>query len=115
MGENHRAVDETRHLRVEAAKVRAQAIRAQLSAAITFRRMVDVELDLGRSDIAHTLLRKIQFIAEKIRAHLDEPNHVPPNQLDQLRGELAGLESEIHKTEQRLTNESRGPKPILGQ
>ena len=102
MAESHDPVRDGHRLRAESAQHRAQAIQAQLSVGHTFCKMVETELDFGRVDVAHTLLGKVRHIADTVRNHLDEPRHVPSDQLDQLRDQLTQFELRVLQVEQQV-------------
>jgi len=95
-------ISQTHRLKTEAAQTRAQAIQSQISAAFTLCEMAKAEVGYGRGDVARRLLSKPPHTAETIAHHLDTPNHVPPNQVDQLHDELVRLESQIHSLEHAL-------------
>ena len=100
MAEPRDYIRESRWLRVAAAQSRAQAIQAQLSVGFVFCKMAKTGLSYGRIDIACTLIQKLRHIAQTVEAHLAEPNHVLPGQVDQLHDELVRLESQILNLEQ---------------
>ena len=106
MAESHYPVRDGHRLRAESAQHRAQAIQAQLSVGHTFCKMVDTELRYGgRSDVAATLLPKVRHIADTVRGHLDEPNHVPSDLIEALQDELEQFELRVLRLEHRFTGD----------
>jgi hypothetical protein len=78
---------------------RMRAISVQIAAAVTFSNVAATEFACGRVQQAHALVKKMRHVAEVVRRHLGEPNHVPLNQMERLRAELAHLESRITTVE----------------
>ncbi len=91
-------------LRTAAADVRLRAIQSQLAAAFTLCATVETAIRLGHIDDARTVIQKLLYHAETIRHHLDEPHHVPPASVPDLRQQLARLITEIRNAEKQLVS-----------
>jgi hypothetical protein len=102
MGEVQDNINMFHRLRVEAAQTRLCAIESQLSFGFTLCVMAERELAYGHADEARLLIEKVQYVSKTVDRHLDEPNHVPPDQVAGCRYQLAQLESRILKIEAQL-------------
>ncbi len=91
-------------LRTEAADARLRAIQSQLAAAFTLCRTVDSAIRLGEIEEASKVIQKLLYNAEAIRHHVDEPHHVPPASVPDLRQQLAKPDTRIRDLEKQLTS-----------
>lgn len=102
MAENqHPSQNELERLRTVAAKTRAQAIRTQIAAGLTFCGVAETQLGYGRPERAHQMLERTRKLTETLRRHLYEANHVPLDKVEKVRTELEQLESRIRAVEER--------------
>jgi hypothetical protein len=92
----------TEQLRAEAAQTRLRSIQSQLGIGFTFCRIVETEIREGKIDEARKLIQKTRRAAQLIRGHLDEPDHVPPDQVNAAREVLRKLEARIADVTARL-------------
>lgn len=107
MAEKHRrAIEDSRRLAQLVAQERAESIRQQISAANTLLALANVEYEHGRIEQANTLLGKMQRLAQQVRGHLNEPNHVPPNDGQELHVGLEQMEGGIRALAKRLDRQS---------
>lgn len=83
-------VEVTKRLRAQAAALRADAIREQLSFALTLCALAENDALSGWEG---EILSKVHHTIEDVGRHLNEPNHVPPEAMDDLRQMLAQLEA----------------------
>ena len=97
----HQPLDEARQLRAEAAQVRLRSIRSQIAIALTFCSVAEWQLETGHAEHVDAVLAKLQKLAATVRRHLNEPNHVPSNEVERVRIELAQLESRTLAVEER--------------
>ena len=104
MPELPKSLDHLDRIRIEAAEARLRAIQSQLAAAFTLCGTAETAIRLGQFDEARTVVQKLLYGAEAIRHHLDEPRHVPPASVPNLREQLAKLENTIRNVEQQLGN-----------
>ena len=77
-------------------------MRAQLTAAFNYCSTAEQSLIVGRVQLGMNAVQNAKHVAQKVRLHLEEPNHVPADAVAGLRDELAGLERQISKLEARL-------------
>ncbi len=94
--------DDFDRLRAEAVQARLQAIQTQLAVGLTLCAMAEIEIIHGEMDEARKLVERLLHSTEVIRFHLDEPNHVPPSSLPDLRNQLAQLKNRIRNVEMQL-------------
>jgi hypothetical protein len=97
MDEKNHYARETVRLRKIAVESRLKAIKSQLSALFTLCGVAETAIKFGQPDEAIKLVNKIARHAETIRAHLDEPNHVPRNAKSDLRKQLAEIKKRVEK------------------
>ena len=103
MTERHRqAIDNARRLAVLAAQERAESIRQQIAAANTVLVLANTELEQGRGHQANTLLQRMRSVADKVCFHLNEPNHVPSAEAEELHASLEQIESGIRALANRV-------------
>lgn len=101
MTEQHEQLaNEFHRLKLKASLYRAQAIRSQIAAGLTFCRVAWTELDSGHVDAAHGLLERVRHLCERVHYQLNEPDHIPPDALENVNAELAQLESRIAAVEE---------------
>ncbi len=84
--------------------MRLQAIKGQLSCGFTQCSFLATAIAGGRTGEAHRFLGKLRQIVKSVRRHLDEPNHVLPDSVSELRDVLEQLEGRIRAIEARLPN-----------
>ena len=89
-------------LRSRAAELRASAIISQLTSAFTQCSVANTALALCHVQRGRDAVENARHTAQVVRAHLDEPDHVPPDSAAGLRDQLAELEKEISNLEARL-------------
>jgi len=97
----HPSQNELERLRTVAAKTRARAIRTQIAIGLTFCGVAETELGYGSAEHAHGIVERTRRLAETLRRHLDEANHVPLDEVEKVRTELEQLESRILAVEER--------------
>jgi len=103
MAEHHRqAIDRSRRLAVLVAQERAEAIRQQIAAGLTCLSVVENLVEDGRAEEAKALLKKMHRLAEAVRRHCNEPDHVPAAEVAELRESLEHLETRIAAIDQIL-------------
>ncbi len=96
-------MEQTTHgLGEKSAEVRLQAIRTQLSTAFTLCEVVGTDIACRRSEEAHKLIEKLWHTVESVRHHLEEPHHVAPDFLTEIREELARRERRILALQERF-------------
>ena len=81
------------------AQTRLEAIKLQLSLALTFCAVAETKLGFGRVDEARRLIQEVRHRCEFISRHLDQPGHVPPTAVDELRDQLVHVELRIFRVE----------------
>ena len=91
----NRPVDEFRRLKTEAAQTRLRAMRSQIAIGLTFCSVAESDLQNGCADHVHELVDKLRKMTGSMRRHLNEPNHMPPNEVEKPETELAQLETRI--------------------
>ncbi len=84
------------------AAVRLRAIKAQLSAAVTLCALAEGDITYRRIDNAHLVIERVRHTVDSVRRHLDEPNHVSPSSLPEVRGQLAQVEKRVLALQGRL-------------
>ena len=92
------------------AQLRVKAIQSQLDAALTYCSTAETALAvLGRVENARRAIEKARRAAELVRAHINEPNHVPADSLNRINERLTELDTRISSIEARWppTAESR--------
>ena len=98
---------EFRSLRTAAAQTRLRAIQSQIAIGLTLCNIAKSELQNGHADHAHEMVEKLRRHAQTIDRHVNEPKHVPDDEIGKLRIELAQLESAILALEEREHRNSR--------
>jgi phage shock protein A len=79
------------------AGLRVRAIQSQLRAAFTVCSSARTALGLREVTLAREALKNVKRAADWVRAHLAEPNHVPPEA-------IAGIAEQLVKLDQELAN-----------
>jgi len=77
-------------------------MRSQLTAAFNYCSSAENAFAFGRVQLGINAVQKAKHVAQKVRVHLEEPNHVPADAVAGIRDELAGLERQISSLEARL-------------
>ena len=98
--QQHQPANELERLSVASAQTRVP-FRSQIAIGYTFCNLAKSQLQTGRTGNARRVVEKLRRLAETIRRHLNEPNHVPRNKIEKLRTELEQLESSILDLEER--------------
>jgi hypothetical protein len=98
--QNH-PLDELRRLRTDAAQTRLRAIRSQIAAGLTLCSVAESAVEFGHAGQTTRVTGKLWKLTDTIHRHLNEPNHVPSDEVEKLRTELAQLESRIRELEER--------------
>ena len=101
---------ETERLRAESLKVRADAIRTRIQAALNICNLIETQVDWGEIEKARVGMPKVWHAIEEIRRHIDEPGHVSSGAAEELSKRLAILELEARKVAKRL--DARRDKPL---
>jgi hypothetical protein len=76
-------------------------MQSEIALGFTLCKLVETELELGEIKQAHALLQKIRHSAATFRRHVDEPDFIPPHQFEEVRAEVARLESRLLALESR--------------
>src|SRR5262249_5625503 len=85
------------------ARIRLQAIESQLKSAFNYCLTAENALGvLGRMENARRAIAKARHVAEVVRAHVSEPNHVPADSIALLNERLAELDRRISSIEIRF-------------
>ncbi len=84
------------------AAVRLRSIKAQLSTAVTLCALAEGDISKRKIDQAHLVVESVRHTIDSVRRHLDEPNHVSPSSLPEVRDQLAKLEKRVLSIEARL-------------
>ncbi len=95
-------LEESRRIRAEGARLRGEAISLQIEAGFTLCSAATQSIRSGDSVNAKRTLDKISHAIQKIRKHLDQPEHVPVGILPTLRDELERLEKELKTIQEEL-------------
>lgn len=86
-----------------AAQVRLQAMELQLTSAFNYCSTGENALAvLGRVATAQHSIEKARHAAEKVRTHVEEPNHVPADSVTGINERLAELDRRIFDIEGQL-------------
>lgn len=88
-------------VRSRAAQLREHAIRAQLTAGFTACSVAETALALRQVHRWRDAVESARHIAQVVRVHLEEPNHVPAHSAAGLRHKLATLDKLIFNLEAR--------------
>lgn len=84
------------------AQLRMKAIQSQLDAAFTYCVTAETALSvLGRVENARRAIERARRAAELVRAHVNEPNHVPADSVDRIKERLTELDSRISSLQAR--------------
>ena len=105
--QQHQPANELERLSAASAQTCLRAIRSQIAIGYTFCNLAKSQLQTGRTGNARRVVEKLRRLAETIRRHLNEPNHVPRNEIEKLRTELEQLESSILDLEERERSNCR--------
>jgi hypothetical protein len=89
-------------LSARCAQLRVEAMGLQLSSAFRFCTTAENALIFGRVQNAREAIAKARRAADRVRLHLDEPNHVPADAVASIADQLADLETVISRWEGRL-------------
>lgn len=92
-------------LRSRSAQLRLRAMRAQLTAGSKYCSTAEHAFIFGRVQLGINAAQNAKHVAQKVRLHLEEPNHVPANAVAGIRDELAELEREISNLEARFQSQ----------
>lgn len=92
---------ENDRLRETATRMRSKAMRSQIALGFTFCKLAETELQLGEFRQRDILMQKMRRVTQTVRRHLAEPNYIPPGEVEELRSEIARLESRILDVEKR--------------
>jgi len=84
------------------AGLRVRAIQSQLNAAFTICASAKTALDLREVTLAREALRNAKRTAGWVRAHLNEPNHVPTDAIADIAKQLADLDKQIANLETQI-------------
>ena len=88
------------------AGLRVRAVRSQLRAAFTICATAKTALDLHEVGLAREAVKNAKRTAHWVRAHLNEPNHVPTDAIAGLAEQLAALEQQIRILETKFGDKS---------
>ena len=86
---------ETERLQAIAAQSRLQAIQSQLALGFTLCTLAETQIRIGQFAEARRIVDKVEQSAETIRFHIDEPNHVPKDSIEDLHKHLTQLEIRV--------------------
>ena len=84
------------------AGLRVRAVRSRLRAAFTICATAKTALDLHEVGLAREAVKNAKRTAERVRVHLNEPNHVPTDAIADIAKELAELDQQIAKLERQI-------------
>ena len=87
---------------VKAARLRLEAMQAQLMAASTYCSTAENAIGMGRVENGRTAIAKARHTAETVRVHILEPNHVAADFVAEIRQRLTELDRRISTIEARL-------------
>lgn len=85
-----------------AARLRLQAARTQLTAALTYCSTAENALVLGQAEKGRQAIQKARHTAETVHAHIEEPNHLPADSVAIMRDHLGELRRKISNIEARF-------------
>jgi phage shock protein A len=77
-------------------------MRSQLTSAFKLCSTAENALVLGQVQLGHNAVEKARHTAHWMRAHLEEPNHVPADAVASIGEQLAELEKRISNLEAQL-------------
>ena len=92
-------------LRSRAAQLRLQAMRSQLTAATNFCLAAENALIVGRLQLVGDAVERAKHTVQQVRAHLEEPNHIPADSVAGIRDRLEELEKQISDLEAGLQSQ----------
>ena len=82
---------------------RRQAIESQLTSAFNYCATAEnAAVILGRMENARLSIEMARHTAEKVRAHIKEPHHVPADSVARINERLAELDVRIAASERNL-------------
>ncbi len=84
------------------ARLRLQAMQAQITAAFIYCSTAENALVLGRVEYGRKASEKARHTAQVVRAHLNEPNHVPADSVAEILNQVTELERRVASLEARL-------------
>jgi hypothetical protein len=88
---------------LKTARIRLQAIESQLNSAFNYCSTAENAMSvLGRVESARRAIENARHTAEKVRAHIKEPRHVPANSVAGISERLAELEGRISSIEMQF-------------
>ena len=88
-------------LHARCAQLRVEAMALQLSSAFRVCTTAENAVVLGRFRNAREAIANARRTAERVRLHLDEPNHVPADAIASIADQLTELETLISRCEER--------------
>jgi len=94
-----------RNLFEKSAMIRSEAIRTQIRSVYTFCDWAEFQLQGQSLDEAQIIMSKIRNAMSKISFHLQEPGHVSPEAIDELRDVFAEAEVRVQRTENALSRQ----------
>ena len=89
-------------LRIEAIQLRLRAMHSQLTSASNFCSTAENALIAGRLQLGLDAVERAKHTVQRVRTHLEEPNHVPADSVAGIRDRLVELEKQISELEVRL-------------
>jgi hypothetical protein len=84
------------------AQLRLEAMQTQLAAAFLYCSTAENALNLGRIENGLQAIEKARHTAQAVRAHLNEPNHVPEDSVAGVQDRITELDTCISRIERRL-------------
>jgi len=93
--DEYQTITEIHRLQTTAAQQRLQSIRSQIAFGLTLCRAAENALSFGHTKDAHKAIANVQKLCDTVWQHLNEQNHVPPNEAEKLCAELTQLQSKI--------------------
>lgn len=102
MASDDQYATEVARLQSTATESRLRSVESQLSLAFTLCSIAETEIRYSRPDEAAKVVHKVRHHAEKIRIHLDEPDHLPSTAISDLRRQLARLKNRTDEIESCL-------------
>jgi hypothetical protein len=85
--------------RSRAAQLRSKAIHTQIAAAFTYCSTAENALVVAKIQQGREAIEKASHVVQVVRAHLDEPRHVPADSVTGIVDELTQLEKRIAELE----------------
>ena len=89
-------------VRSRAARVRLQAVRTQLTAALNYCSTAENALVFGQTEKGRQAIERATHTAQSVHAHIEEPNHLPTDSVASVRDQLAELHRKISNIEARF-------------